>query len=223
MRPPSHCPACRRPIAFYDNIPIVSFLVLRGRCRQCGARISLRYPLVEFLNAAGYLLLYLRFDWSATFAVYALLLSALIVITFVDLQHQIIPDWITLPGIPIGAAAGSFLLPGGPVEALIGILLGGGLFYLVAVVSSWWLGQEAMGGGDIKLMAMIGGFLGWKGVLVTIFLGSLIGSLVGAWLILFHGWGRRQPLPFGPFLAAGGIVAAVWGPQLLHWYLEIGR
>ena len=215
--PRSHCPHCQAVIRFYDNIPILSFLILRGRCRQCGAGISWRYPLVEAINTAGYIFLLWRFGLGWHLLVYALLFSALVVVTFIDLSHQIVPDRITLPGMVIGILAAATVLPAGLLNALIGILLGGGLFYLVAVLS-----RGGMGGGDIKLIAMIGAFLGWRDVLLTIFIAALAGSIVGLYLMIVLGKGRKYPVPFGPFLALGAVVSLCCGQQIIAWYSQMG-
>lgn len=222
IRPGSHCPACRAPIRAYDNIPILSFLFLRGCCRRCRKPISWRYPLVEALNGTGYLALLWQFGLSWAALVYALLYSSLLVVTFIDLDHQIIPDVITYPGIVIGIAAGYFL-PVGLWGSIIGFFVGGGLFYLVAELSYRILKQEGMGGGDIKLIAMIGAFLGWQQVLLTIFLASLTGAVVGLALMAAKGFGRRMPIPFGPFLALGAVMALFWGGAIVDWYVGLGR
>jgi leader peptidase (prepilin peptidase)/N-methyltransferase len=220
--PGSRCPKCRKPIAWYDNLPILSFLLLRGRCRACRAPISLRYPLVEVLNGAGYLLLLEQFGFTWPTLIYALFLSALIVITFIDLDVQIIPDVISLPGIVIGLVA-SYWLPQGVVSSVIGFLVGGGVFWLVAAVGARVLKQEAMGGGDIKLIAMVGAFLGWHNVLLTIFLASLSGAAVGLMFMALKGWGRKTPIPFGPFLALGAVLSLFFGTTIVEWYVGLGR
>ncbi|MDP2166936.1 MAG: prepilin peptidase [Thermodesulfovibrionales bacterium] len=224
--PASRCPSCRMPIGPLDNIPVISYIFLKGRCRRCGARISLRYPLVESLNALLYAGVVYRFGlgWHAPF--YLAFVSSLIVIAFIDLDFQIIPDGITLPGIPIGLVAGSFLLPDpffragalGLKASLIGAAAGFCLFYLVAVLS-----RGGMGGGDIKLMAMIGGLTGWKSVLLTTFAGSLMGSLIGIFLMAFKGKGRKTKIPFGPFLAMGAVITLFWGQEILWMYLNVRR
>ncbi len=216
VAPGSHCPSCQLPIRWHDNIPLLSFLRLRGRCRACGASISRRYPLVELLNAAGYAWIAQRFGLGAEGAIYLALYSALLVVTFVDLEHQIVPDRITLPGIALGLLLGSTLLPVGWQASLAGALLGGGLFYLIVVAS-----RGGMGGGDVKLIAMIGAFLGWKGVLLTIFLAALVGSLVGIFLMVFMGKGRKDPIPFGPFLALGALLTLFWGGELMNLYFAL--
>ncbi|MCL5023818.1 MAG: prepilin peptidase [Nitrospirae bacterium] len=221
--PSSRCPSCGVPIKPYDNIPIVSYLVLGGRCRNCKARISFRYPFVEALNALLYVLVLWRFGlgWH-TPALFAFC-SAMIVITFIDLDFQIIPDSITLPGVAIGLAAGSLVLPDpfdgtaalGFSQALFGLLSGGLLFYLIAVLS-----RGGMGGGDIKMMAMVGAFLGWKAILLTTFAGSLLGSVIGVFLMIFKGKGRKTKIPFGPFLAAGAVVSLFFGQEIAALYLH---
>ena len=216
--PSSHCPACVAPIALYDNLPILSFLFLRGRCRACRAPISLQYPLVETANAAGYGLIFWWFGMGWPAAAYALFFSALLVITGIDLTHQIIPDAITLPGIPVGLVLAATILPVGLVDSLLGLLLGGGLLWLMAWVSPYLFGKEGMGGGDIKLLAMVGAFLGWKPALLTIMVGAMAGSLVGIGLISLKVMRRDQYIPFGPFLAFGALIALFFHQDIFAWY-----
>lgn len=226
--PSSRCPSCNNPIKFYDNIPIFSYyLLLRGRCRFCKEKISGRYPLVEALNGFSYLLVFWRFGPAWSSAVYCILCSAMIVITFIDYDFQIIPDRITLPGIPVGLVAGSFLLPDpflratalGFKASLIGAVSGFLFFYLVAFLSIRILKKEGMGGGDIKMMAMVGAFLGWKAVILTTFLGSLFGSIIGIGLMVLRGREKGSLIPFGPFLALGALVSLFFGQEILIWYL----
>ena len=223
VHPRSRCPQCGHLIRVYDNIPVLSYLILRGRCRDCGARISLRYPVVELLSGAFAAMAVARFGlgWQALL-MYALI-AAFLVITFIDLDHRIIPDVITLPGIPIGLAA-SFG-PGmiSPLEALLGILAGGGSLFLVAWGYQLVTQREGMGGGDIKLLAMIGAFIGWKGVLLTIFIASLTGTLAGMALIFRRRGDMKLAVPFGPFLAVGAIAYLFMGPELISWYLAAVR
>lgn len=222
--PASHCTSCDTPISPWDNIPVISYMLLGGKCRKCAAGISYRYPLVEALNAFLYCALLWRYGLGWPALLYGVLVSSLIVITFIDLDFQIIPDRITLTGIPIGLVAGSFLLPDpflradllGFISSLAGFLAGGGFFYLVAVLS-----RGGMGGGDIKLMAMIGGLMGWKAVLLTTFLGSLSGSVIGIFLMVFKGKGRKTKVPFGPFLALGALVTLFFAQEILLWYLSL--
>jgi len=216
--PGSHCPVCTQPIAWYDNIPLASYLMLRGRCRRCASSISLRYPVIEALNAAGYFALVWRFGPSWEAAVYALLYSALLVVAGTDLSHKIIPDAVTLPGIAIGLLSASTVLPLGLINGVIGLLVGGGILWLLAWASPYLFGKEGMGGGDIKLLAMIGAFLGWKPALLTIMLGSFFGSLVGVGLIAARVIKREDYIPFGPFLVCGAVMALFFGQSILDWY-----
>jgi leader peptidase (prepilin peptidase) / N-methyltransferase len=223
ITPASRCPACNIPIRPYDNVPIFSYIFLGGKCRVCSAKISLRYPLIEFLNAALYALVFWRFGLGWHLPAYFIFCSALVVIIFIDLDFQIIPDRITLPGIVIGLIAGSFLLPDpfmrddllGFQSSVAGFLTGGGLFYAVAVLS-----RGGMGGGDIKMMAMVGSLMGWKSVLMTTFFGSLTGAIVGILLMIFKGKGRKTKIPFGPFLALGTLITLFYGQEILSWYLS---
>lgn len=225
--PSSRCPGCSNPIRVFDNIPILSYFLLRGKCRHCGKAIELRYPLVEAMNAFFYAALLWRYGLGWDFAVYCIFSSSLIVITFIDLDFQIIPDRITLAGIPAGLLAGSFLLPDpfmrssmlGFKASLIGALSGFLFYYLIAYISLQLLKKEGMGGGDIKLMAMVGGFLGWKAVILTTFLGSLSGSVAGISMMIFSGKTRGALIPFGPFLALGAMISLFFGQEILIWYL----
>ncbi len=221
--PLSYCPVCNTPIKAWDNIPILSYIILGGKCRACKAGISFRYPLVELLNALLYVALIWRFGigWHTLF--YFAFVSALMAITFIDLEFQIIPDSITLPGILVGLIAGSLVLPDpflrwsllGYKASVLGAVSGFGLFYIVAVLS-----KGGMGGGDIKMMAMVGAMTGWKSVLLTTFIGSLLGSIIGVSLMVFKGKSRKTKIPFGPFLAAGTVITLFYGQEILSWYLR---
>jgi leader peptidase (prepilin peptidase)/N-methyltransferase len=230
-KPSSRCPSCNTPIRPWDNIPILSYILLGGRCRSCKAKISFRYPLVESLNAVFYAAFLWKFGLGWHTLVYFVFSSSLIVITFIDLDFQVIPDWITLPGIPIGLLAGSFLLPDpflrssllGIKKSLLGAFTGFGLFFLVALGGSALFKKEAMGGGDVKMMAMLGTLTGWKGVLSTTFFGSLTGSIVGIFLMLLKGKKKETKIPFGPFLAFGAVVTLFFGQEILSWYISASR
>jgi leader peptidase (prepilin peptidase)/N-methyltransferase len=219
--PSSHCPVCRAPIAAYDNVPLLSYLWLRGRCRGCRERISVKYPTVEFINGLGYMVIIWQFGLTPAAVVYAALFSTLVVVTGIDLTHQIIPDVITLPGTIIGLVAASTVLPTGFLNGLTGILVGGGLLWGLAWLSPYLFGKEGMGGGDIKLMAMIGAFLGWKTTLLTIMVGALLGSIVGLALIFTKVIRRDDYVPFGPFLAFGAVVSLFFQHEIVNWYVGL--
>jgi leader peptidase (prepilin peptidase)/N-methyltransferase len=246
IKPSSSCPACNTPIKPRDNIPVLSYIFLKGKCRKCGERISIRYPLVELLNGILYWAAFNYFGLGWHLPILFALVSSMVVITFIDLDFQIIPDVITLPGIAIGLVSASFLLPDPFMEvsskhyavsskesaycllptayyqivgfknSIAGLFLGGGLFYLIAILS-----RGGMGGGDIKLMAMVGAFMGWKAVFLTTFIGSLVGSIAGIFLIVFKGKGRKTKIPFGPFLAFGSIITLFFGNGIIKWYFHI--
>lgn len=218
VSPPSRCPACGANIPFYYNIPIIGWFVLRGRAACCGAPLSVKYPLVEALTAIFAVLLAVRFGYGITLFVYFAFVSALIVVTFIDLKHQIIPDVISLPGIVIGLAI-SWVMPVGIADALIGAAFGGGILFGIAAVYLLLTGHDGMGGGDIKLLAMIGAFLGWKGVIVTLLLGSFLGAAIGVIFMAFAGKGSKFPIPFGPFLALGALAYLFFGEELISWYI----
>jgi leader peptidase (prepilin peptidase) / N-methyltransferase len=221
--PGSHCPACQAAIRPWDNIPILSFLLLRGRCRACGSPIAWRYPLVECLTGFLFAVTVSRHGVTPLALSLLAFLSALVVIAFIDLDHQIIPNAVTMPGIPLGLLVG--LLLGEPpiLDRVMGTLAGAGFLYLVLFFGSALYGQEAMGEGDLNLIALVGAFLGWRGVVVTILVGCLAGSAVGLTLIGLRRLQRREPIPFGPFLAFGAFVAAFWGEQAVAWYLSFLR
>jgi leader peptidase (prepilin peptidase)/N-methyltransferase len=223
VTPRSRCPACQTPIRPWDNIPVVSFLLLRGRCRDCGQPISWRYPLVEGLTGLLFALTVARFGMTFLSLSLLFLVSALVVVAFVDLDHQVIPNAITLPGIPLGLLAG--LAVGGPsiLDRLLGALTGAGFLYLVLLYGSALYGRDAMGEGDLNLIALVGAFLGWRGVVVTILFGCVAGSFVGLAMIGLGRLGRREHMPFGPFLATGALVALFVGDQLISWYVTLIR
>lgn len=216
--PGSHCPSCAHSIESYDNIPLVSYLWLGGRCRSCRAPISVRYPLVEAANALGYLTIVWFFGPGWTAALYALLFSALVVVTGTDLSHKIIPNIITVPGTVIGLLGAATVLPVGLLNAVLGMTIGSGILWLLAWVSPYVFGKEGMGGGDIKLLAMIGAFLGWKPALLTIMIGSLAGSVIGVSLIALRIMKRDDYIPFGPFLVLGALLSMFFAQPLFDWY-----
>ncbi|MBA2485784.1 MAG: prepilin peptidase [Nitrospira sp.] len=219
--PGSHCPSCRQTIAFYDNLPMVSYVILQGRCRACRAAISIQYPLVEAANAIGYVVVFWMFGITAVACVYAALVSALIVVSGTDLSHTIIPDAVTLPGIVVGLLCAAFILPIGIVDSVLGVLVAGGILWFLAWISPYVFGKEGMGGGDIKLMAMVGAFIGWQPALLAIMIGSLLGSVVGGGLIASRVMRREQYIPFGPFLAVGSFIALLFHQPLFEWYWRL--
>jgi len=215
----SVCTNCEAQLRWYHNVPLLSYLFLRGKCAFCKTRISARYPLVESVNAISYLYFFYEFGWSLEFAVFALISSALLAIFFIDLDFQIIPDLITLPGMIIGLAVS--LIPGGIdiVASAIGLLVGGGALYLVALLGDWLFKKESMGGGDIKLAAMLGSFLGWQKVLFVFMASAVIGLVVSVALMIFSEKIRtNRVVPFGPFIAAAAMLAIIWGDRIISYY-----
>ena len=220
--PPSRCPQCGFRIPFYDNVPIVSWLLLRGKCRSCAAPISPQYPIVELINALLTLFLFMKFGPSLPFLVLFLFCSAMVVITFIDLEHQIIPDCITLPGIVAGFLCSLFIPQLGWQNSLLGIVVGGGSLLVVAYGYELLTKKEGMGGGDIKLLAMMGAFFGWKAVFFIIFVSSLTGSVIGITVMLIQKKDAKLAIPFGPFLALGAILYIFFGRAVINWYLSLG-
>jgi leader peptidase (prepilin peptidase) / N-methyltransferase len=215
LRPRSRCPRCGAPVRWFDNVPLLSYLLLRGRCRSCRAPISPRYPAVELLSGALAAAAVVRFGLTVAGVEAMLLLMLLIPLAFIDLEHHLLPDVLTFPGIALGLA-GSLL--GGlatPLDAVIGACVGAAVPYAVIVIYRWLRGAEGMGLGDVKLLAMIGAFLGWRGVLLTLGLGATLGAALGVALIAL-GKGRRDTeLPFGTFLACAAALVLFAGPGLM--------
>ena len=222
VTPGSFCPNCQKSIPFYCNIPILSYLFLKGRCKFCLQPISIRYPFIEILTGIFAVLLLYRFGLGSAMAYWFIFISVLITISFIDIDHQIIPDIISLPGILIFASSFYFLPEMTLKDTLLGILMGGGSLYLVAYVYYLLKKQEGMGGGDIKLLAMIGAATGIKGVFFTIFAGSLFGTFFGILFMLYSKIAdSKLKIPFGPFLSMGAIIYIFFGEQLIQWYLSI--
>lgn len=216
--PASRCPACAHLLAWSDNIPVVSYLALRGRCRYCLAPISVRYPLIEAVTCAVFLLHGHVFGLTPLLFVRLAFACALIVLFAIDLEHQILPNVITLPGIVVGFVC-SFVVPPGPLMSLAGIALGGGLLW--AIAEAWYRLRkvEAMGFGDVKMLAMVGACLGAKMVILTFVLSSLIGGLVGVVLVGTRRADMATKVPFGTMLAFAALVASLYGDRLVTWYL----
>lgn len=217
----SECPNCKNKIAFYDNIPVLSYLILGGKCRKCKTRISFRYPLIEIINMVAYLVMAHYFQLTPMFFIFAVLSSALIAIFFIDLDFQIIPDSITLPGILIGLGV-SFLPNGiGIVSSAIGMVVGGGSLYLVAILGDKLFKKESMGGGDIKMAAMLGAFLGWQKVVFIFFGSAAVGMVISIFVLALSKKIRRsRMIPFGPFLAIAAFIAILYGDTIIAYYIN---
>ena len=221
VHPRSSCPHCGELIRFYDNIPLLSYLFLMGKCRQCDHRISLRYPIVELLTGILSLMLFTTYGISFQYLLSLLFAATLVTISFIDLDHRIIPDILSLPGVAAGWAVSFF--PWGVywIDSLIGTLAGGGSLYLVAVLYERMTGREGMGGGDIKLLAMIGAWMGWQALPLIVLIASLTGAVIGVVFILFSGKGYRFRIPFGPFLSLGALLYLFFGRDLTLWYFGL--
>ncbi|MGH9239085.1 MAG: prepilin peptidase [Vicinamibacterales bacterium] len=220
--PGSHCTACNRPLSWYENVPIISWLVLRGRCRTCGERISVVYPLVELITGVLFVAGYAIYGWTPMLAVRLAFGCAMVVLFAIDLRHHLLPNVITVPGIVIGFLLSLFLPPGWKAS-LIGLIAGGGVLFAIAEGYYRLRGVEGLGMGDVKMLSMIGAFLGWKLMLVTLILGSFAGSLIGVGVIALGRGGMKAALPFGTFLAVGALTAAVVGDPLVEWYTGFYR
>jgi leader peptidase (prepilin peptidase)/N-methyltransferase len=220
--PGSHCLRCGSPIRWHDNIPILSYLLLLGRCRDCGAGISPRYPLIELVNACLSLALYLRWGLTPAFGVYFLLCSAMVAVFWIDIDHMIIPDSITLNGLPVGVAfATTGLIPGMDWrQSLIGLVMGGAVLYIPAVIYERLRGIEGVGGGDVKLLAMVGTFVGPIGVVFVLFCSSATGVLGSVPGILMKRFGSTSPIPFGPFLSSATVAYVLIGPEIVETFIR---
>jgi leader peptidase (prepilin peptidase) / N-methyltransferase len=220
VSPPSRCPSCGARIGPMDNVPVVSWIVLGGRCRSCRARISARYPLVELANAVLWILVLRSAPSWGDAATGAFLVSSCLALLAIDYDFQILPDWITLPGIAAGLALSFVSVRRTPLEAVLGAALGAGGLFLLAFTYEKIAGQEGMGLGDVKMLGMIGAFLGWKAVIVTIMLASMSGALVGVILLVARKGDKQYPLPFGTFLSAAALVASFFGDAWMDWYVN---
>ena len=235
VRPRSHCPACGALIAWWHNLPIVSWFLLRGRCAACRTPFSFRYPAVEALNAALWLLVFLRHGLSLQALLLLPFVSAMLVLFFTDFDHQLLPNRITYPLALVGLLSAPWnplldlapaaFSPGTPVGRVIasvaGAVLGYGIFFALAVTWQMLFAREAMGGGDLKMMLGVGAFLGMGGVVFTIFLASVVGTLLSLPYLLAGKWGMTRELPFGCFLAPSALAGAFYGDALLRWYLSL--
>ena len=218
VSPRSRCTACGHDLSWYENLPVVSYAWLRGKCRSCGAPFSMMYPLVELTTAAVFVVGYWRYGASPMLAARLLFACAMIALFVIDLQHKILPNEITLPGVVVGLVLSGLTGPGW-ISSLIGIAVGAGTLFAIAEAYYQVRGEEGLGMGDVKMLAMIGAFLGWKMVLLTLVLSSMSGSIVGVAILLVKKESLKYALPFGTFLAVGALISAVAGDALLMWYL----
>ena len=221
ISPPSMCTNCGEKIKFYDNIPLISYLILLGKCRHCRHPISWQYPAVEILTGLLSLALFIRYGLSYQYFLYLLFIATLVTITFIDLQHKIIPDVLSLPGIIVGWAASFVLAHISWLDSLIGIIAGGGSLFLVAFTYERITDKEGMGGGDIKLLAMIGAWMGWRSLPLIVLISSVTGAVIGLTFLLLAGKGLRFKIPFGPFLSLGTLTSFFFGNELTSWYLHV--
>jgi leader peptidase (prepilin peptidase)/N-methyltransferase len=217
--PASHCPKCSSNISPKDNIPLLSYILLKGRCRNCKSKISIQYPVVEFLTGLIYLIIYLVYGLSIQTLIYIILSSALVIIAFIDLNEQIVPDVISLPGIVIGFIISFFVPYISFLNSVLGVVFGGGIILIIGLAGSAIFKKEAMGGGDVKLAAMIGAFLGWRYIIISLFLGFFLGALTGIILILSKIKSREDVVPFGPFIVLGSFITILWGEKIISWYI----
>lgn len=219
--PSSHCPNCSTSLKWYDNIPLFSYLSLKGKCRYCGSKISIQYPAIEVLNAIIYIVLFYYFDFSLDFIFYALISSVLIVITFIDLKEMIIPDVLVLTILILSVLYKMlnyfiYNIPFNIMESVLGLLLAGGLFLLIIVLS-----KGGMGGGDMTLIAALGFILGIKNILLNIFLSFLLGAIISIILLATKIKTKKDPIPFGPFIILAFYIVVLWGEQLVDLYWKI--
>ncbi len=218
VSPGSRCPTCRTPIRWFDNIPVLSYLLLRGKCRACHTRISIRYPIVELVTAAGFVLQGIAVGDQPVLLASRLIFTAILIVLFgTDFDTQRLPNVLTLPGVVLGIAF-SIVTPPGIVDSLIGAAVGAGLLLAIRWVWLWWKGVDGMGLGDVKMLAMIGAFLGWRQIWVVLFFASLAGAIIGVSLTRLRGRSMQSRLPFGTFLALAAFAASIWGEALISWY-----
>lgn len=221
VRPRSHCNACKKMIAWYDNIPLFSWFILRGKCRHCGARFSIRYVLVEWLMAILFGCVYLKVGWSYLLLEYLILVFGLVTVSFIDFDNMILPDEFTLGGIAVGLIGAALNPERHFLPALWGVILGGGFLWGIAVIYAAIRNREGMGGGDIKLLAWIGAVLGWTSIPFVIICASLVGSLVGLALVLKDRRGMNYAIPFGPYLSLAAILYLFFGRALSLAYIHM--
>ena len=223
VKPPSSCPKCGRRIRWYDNIPVLSYLILRGRCRFCGEKISVIYPVVEALTAICFVVVYfsnLKF-FDLQFFADCIFVSSLIALGFIDFFQQVIPDHISIPVLVLALVYAPFRYDLNLRQALVGAVAGGGFLLIVYVVYLLWRKKEGLGMGDVMMMLMVGAYLGLSRTILTLLLSSVVGAIFGLLLMKFRGKDMKFALPFGSFIAPAAFVALIWGNQLITWYLSL--
>ncbi|HEC78795.1 MAG TPA: prepilin peptidase [candidate division WOR-3 bacterium] len=220
ITPGSFCPRCKKPIKWYENIPIVSFILLRGRCSGCRQPISIRYPLVELITGCAFLYLFIKYNLTVAFFFYIFFFCALIVISGIDFSHQVIPDVISIPGIAAGLLFQ--IIKGNFLPGLVGLIFGGGLILLIRVIGGRVYKKEVMGMGDVYLTAMIGAFVGFPFILVSIFIGAFTGAVLGVIYVISTHQSRESPIPFGPFLSLGGMTVIIFETQVFQLFASMG-
>lgn len=221
VSPRSRCPQCKTQVNWYDNIPILSWLLLRAKCRACGVKISYRYPLVELIMAILFAVIYWQVGWSWTLLEYLIFAFGLVVVSFIDFDHMILPDVFTVSGVLIGLLGAALNPERSFMSAVGGVLMGGGFLWAIAVIYFALRKQEGMGGGDIKLLAWIGAVLGWTAIPFVILFSSVIGTLVGVAIAIKTKKGLKEGIPFGPYLALSALIYILGGSELGLWYLQI--
>ena len=220
IKPNSFCPECTKPIVWYENIPLVSYILLQGKCSNCKKPISIRYFVVELITALVFLYLFAQFGLSLSFLSYAYFFSVLIAISGIDFAYQLIPDVLSMPGIIIGLIF--HLIQGSFLPSLIGAAFGGGLILLIRTLGGWVYRKEVMGLGDVYLTAMIGAFVGFPFIIPAIFIGALAGAVLGIAFVISTRQSRESPIPFGPFLSLGGMLVIIFEPQVIELFAALG-
>jgi len=218
VRPGSRCPHCGSAIRWHDNVPVLSYLALGGRCRDCSTRIPLRYPAVELLTGIAFGVIWSRGFAPPAATLYCVLAACYIVISFIDIDHKIIPDVITIPSLWVAPLVAVVVKQISLKESLLGIALGGGVLWAIAAGYEKLRKQEGMGFGDVKLLAMVGGFQGWQAALFSLIIGSILGTVVGLALMVARRGRLDMEIPFGPFIIAGAVLHLLGGPAIIHWY-----
>ena len=214
--PSSHCPYCETKLKYYDLIPVLSYIINKGKCRYCGEKISFQYPIVELLTGLLFLLTFLNYDLTSEFIIFIFLISVLIVVSFIDIKYQIIPNEITFTFIPIGLILSLFFNHIKFLDSLLGLLIPAGILLLIAFIY-----KKGMGIGDVKLIGMIGVFIGWEYALISIFIGALFGSIYGIYMMVTGNMTRKTRIPFGPFISLGAVIMILYGSLLIDWYLGL--